>query len=98
MGTGTRKRRPEGERRTAPTQPGKGSRYTAPINVFETPTVKGEIAAWADALGVATSVLVRECLEEGLRRRRTAWQRTAGGVLDEAHLAAHVARAGGGEK
>lgn len=90
----TRKRRPEGERRKAPTVAGK-SIYTAPVSFFEEPEIKGRLTAWADALGVASSVLAREALRAGMLARVAEWRRIAGGELDEEFLAQHVAKARG---
>lgn len=93
MSTQTRRRRPEGERRSAPTVPGQ-SVYTAAVNTQEEPHVKGELCAWADAFGVSMSVIVREALRAGIEAMRPAWQERANGTLDVDFLVEHVLRVG----
>lgn len=93
MSATTRRRRPEGERRTAPTVPGQ-SVFTAAVNTQEEPHVKGELCAWADVFSVSMSVIVREALRAGIEAMRPEWQERAGGVLDVDFLAGYMRRAG----
>lgn len=69
------------------------AKYTVQIGPTTTPEMAGELFAWAERLGKSASEVARECLEEGLMRKRREFQRIAGGELDATLLDRHVRQA-----
>lgn len=66
------------------------ARYTVQMGPTFTPEVAGELAAWAELLGVSASQVTRECAEEGLRRLQAKFAKRAGREMDGEVLARQV--------
>lgn len=60
--------------------PGPGPVYTAQLTCMETPEIAGEIRTWAILDGIASSALLRECIEKGLDVLRPELERALGSL------------------
>jgi hypothetical protein len=65
-------------------------KLTAQLVIMDEPEVAGRIRAWAEVRKMDVAPILRECVQEGLRRLEPQWIKANDGELDPAFLARHV--------